>query len=340
MIKLASWVQKVPGLRELPRLWGYHDDAVLLQTIAGVTFRNPIGLSAGLDKEVELVPLMRSVGMGFMIAGSVTAESCEGNTRPWYQRLPKLQSLVVHAGLPSSGVKVARERIRAYPDKLFRKFPLSISVAKTNCAATASDKQGIADYTKTLRALKNEAHISLFEINISCPNAFGGESFTTPDRLEELLAAVDDMKVKKPVFIKMPIDLDWSAFRSLLEVIAKHDITGVTIGNLRKNREGLGIPADAQKGGLSGMPTRELCNELIRQTYRAYGDKLIIIGVGGVFSAEDAYEKIGAGATLVAMITGLIYEGPQVVGDINYNLKKLLERDGFDSISQAVGHDA
>jgi len=336
---LGKKIQYVPLLNQLPKLWSYRNDETLSQQLHGIEFINPIGLSAGFDKEVELLPLMKSIGMGYMIGGSVTAKSCEGNARPWYQRLPALQSLVVHAGLPSSGVKAVQKRIRAYPAHRMQDFPLSVSVAKTNGAETAKDAQGIEDYLETARILKDEPNISLFEINISCPNAFGGEPFTTPERFARLLKRVEELDIKKPVFVKMPIDLSWIQFQALLDVAVKHGVSGVTIGNLRKDRNGLDLPSGIQAGGLSGAPTRQLSTELIRQTYRQYGDKLTIIGVGGVFNAEDAYEKIRAGASLVALITGMIFEGPQVVGAINAGLVDMLKRGGCTSISQAIGSD-
>ena len=336
---LGKKIQYIPLLKQLPRLWAY-DNAKLSQELHGSTFKNPIGLSAGFDKEVELVPLMRSIGMGYMIGGSVTAKPCKGNARPWYQRLPELRSLVVHAGLPSGGAKLVKKKIAAYSASRFTDFPLSVSIAKTNGAETAKDKQGIDDYIKTLTLLRDEPNISLFEINISCPNAFGGEPFTTPDRFALLLESIGAMMIKKPVFIKMPIDLSWKEFRALLDVAVKYNVAGVTIGNLRKNRHGLDLPETTQAGGLSGAPTRELGNELIRQTYLHYGESLTIIGVGGVFTARDAYQKIRLGASLIAMITGIIFEGPQVVGDINAELVTLLEADGFTNISEAIGVDA
>ena len=187
--------------------------------------------------------------------------------------------------------------------------------------------------------MKKAEKNSIYEINISCPNAFGGETFTTPERLDLLLSEINKVEIKEPIFIKMPIDKEWADFRGLLEVIVNYNIAGVTIGNLRKDRNGIDV-SDEIKGGLSGKPTQDIVDDLIKRSYRAFGDKLIIIGVGGVFDAEDAYRKIRAGASLVALITALVFEGPQVVGEINEGLDKLLERDGFSSVSDAIGIDA
>ena len=141
----------------------------------------------------------------------------------------------------------------------------------------------------------------------------------------------------------MPINLPKNEFDALLAVIVKHNIAGVAIGNLFKDRSKAvlsDVLPEQVKGNLSGAPTREATTELVRRTYQQYGQKLLIIGIGGVMSAEDAYEKIRAGASLVALITGLMFEGPQLVGDINAGLVKLLEQDGYATIADAVGVDA
>jgi len=141
----------------------------------------------------------------------------------------------------------------------------------------------------------------------------------------------------------MPSDLDWPQFNKLLQEIIKHRIAGVTISNLAKDRSKLKLkdelPATV-KGNLSGKPTWEISNHLIKETFLNYGDKLTIIGVGGVFSPEDAYTKIKLGASLVELITGMIFGGPQLIGQINLGIVKLLKKDGYRHISEAIGVDA
>ena len=153
---------------------------------------------------------------------------------------------------------------------------------------------------------------------------------------------IDKVRLQKPLFVKMPIDKSDKEFESLLGVISRHNVQGVTISNLFKNRSQAelkdNLPDDIA-GNLSGKPTFDRSNELIRIAYKKFGDKLIISGVGGVFTAEDAYIKIRAGASLVEMVTALMFEGPQVVGQINRGLVKLLKRDGYENISQAIGVD-
>lgn len=341
LIKTAKGVQRLPGVRVLPQLWSYQH-TMLRTEVAGIVFRNPVGLSAGFDKAIEMPPLMKRVGFGWMTGGSVTLGAYEGNPKPWFHRLPESKSLVVYAGLPSEGTEVVATRVTRYPRHLFAGFPLNVSVAKTNAQTSVGDDAGVKDYCASLAVFDTLSHVTMLEVNISCPNTFGGEPFTTPARLEKLLKGVDALALTKPVFIKMPINLSLKEFDALLRVIVTHRVAGVTIGNLMKDRSKVKLKdplPDSIKGNLSGRPTKELTTQLVARTYRTYGDKLIVVGVGGIMSAEDAYEKIRAGASLVALITGLIYEGPQLVGDINRGLVRLLKRDGFSSVAEAVGKD-
>ncbi len=344
LLKASGLMQHIPfALHALHGMWAYGGSSLLEQEVLGIRFRNPVGLSAGFDKNFELVPVIKAVGFGFMEGGSLTLEPCAGNPRPWFHRLPKSSSLVVYAGLANQGVKRIIERIQHYPAGVFKDFPINISVAKTNSKAAATDSQAVADYVGSLGYIKTSCVGDVITLNISCPNTYGGEPFTTGQRLERLLAAVDKVDLAQPVFLKMPCNLPWSEFDELLQVAAKHHVAGVTISNLAKDRGQAKLMdplPDSVRGNLSGRPTWELSNRLIRKTYKKYGKRFVIIGVGGIFSAEDAYTKIKLGATLVELITGMIFEGPQLIGQINNGLVKLLEKDGFDSISQAVGIDA
>lgn len=343
ILRLGKLVPHMLGVRAIPRAWAFYDASFLRQTVCGISFRNPVGLAAGFDKNVEVPRLMKLVGFGFMTGGSITARPCDGNPRPWFHRLPRSRSLVVHAGLPNWGVETIRSHVDDYPRQLFTDFPLVVSVAKTNSEATVEDEAGIDDYCRSLELLESGRHVAMYELNISCPNAYGGQPFTDAERLEKLLKRVDALKLSRPMVVKMPIGLSWQHTSALLDVIARHDVAGVTIGNLLKDRQQATLADDLDddvKGSLSGLPTRDISTELISKTYQHYGEKLVIVGVGGIFSAEDAYAKIRAGATLVELITGMIFEGPQLIGEINHGLVELLTRDGYTHISQAVGADS
>lgn len=332
--------QKYPFTDSLAsKLLSYQNSAALSQSVNGIHFPNPVGLAAGFDKNIELAPTMKAVGFGFMTGGSVTFHEYNGNPRPWFYRLPNQKSLVVNVGLANEGTQAVMERLRTYRASQFEQFPLVVSVAKTNSPEACDDPSAIADYIGSLSLLQNQPQVSAIEINISCPNAYGGEPFTDPLRLGQLLVAVDALNIVKPVWVKMPIDLAWPEFNALLQVIISHRVQGITIGNLQKNRGEIppqDLPNEV-KGNLSGLPTQAPSNELIRLTYANYAGRLTIVGVGGVFSAQDAYRKICLGANLVELITGMIYEGPQQIGQINRELVELLKRDNFANISEAVG---
>jgi dihydroorotate dehydrogenase subfamily 2 len=328
--------------RILTKLVFHFKDHSLEQVISGITFKNPVGLSAGFDKNVKLLKILPSVGFAHAEFGSVTYGAYEGNPKPRLYRLPKSKALTVYYGLKNEGVKPILRRIQKnYSSK--SDFVIGISVARTNSDDTAELNAGILDYTNCIREVVNSGLAKYITINISCPNTFGGEPFTTPLRLEKLLSSIANVKTRIPLFVKMPIDLPWEEFDKLLEIIVKHKFEGVVIGNLTKNRKSKLIKdfiPEEIKGGISGLPTQHLSDELIRRTYLKYGKKLVIVGVGGIFSAEDAYRKIKLGASLVQLITGMIYEGPQLIGSINRGLKDLLITDGFSNISEAIGVDS
>lgn len=341
MLRTSVRLQKMPGYSAALRgLWSYENPSILSQTVQGVTFRNPIGLSAGFDANFELAPTLKAIGFGFMEGGSLTFWPCVGNPHPWFYRLPEAKSLVVNKGLANEGVDAIVQRLKNYPPDTFQEFPLNISVAKTNSQDASSEDDAVADYIGSLQKIKRANVGQMITLNISCPNTYGGEPFTTPAKLEHLLNEVDQLVLSQPIFIKMPTDLSWDEFNGLLKVITRHSIAGVTISNLTKAREVYekdgSLPRNVA-GKLSGKPTFVKSNQLIAKTYRRYGNRLTIIGVGGVFSAEDAYTKIKLGASLVELITGMIFEGPQLIGQINRDLTALLARDGFKNVSDAVG---
>lgn len=335
------WVGKLLGhttvTRTLTRVVLSYQNPILRQEVAGLEFVNPVGLSAGFDKNAELLNILPAVGFGHAEIGSITLNPYAGNPRPRLFRLPKSKGLVVYYGLKSDGVEKLIPRFLKAKES---KMQVGISVAKTNSESTSTLEGGIADYFECLSRLESAGVGDYYTINISCPNTFGGEPFTTPDRLERLLQKLSELKISKPVFVKMPINLETSDYDALLKVILKFKLTGVVIGNLTKVRDKELIKDEIPeniKGGISGLPTQKLSDDLIAYTYKNYGDQLKIIGVGGIFSAEDAYRKILNGASLLQLITGMIYEGPQVIGEINSGLVDLLKADGYQNIAEAVG---
>ena len=319
--------------RALTRAAFVYRHPMLEQTLAGIHFTNPIGLAAGFDKNAQLTATLPQVGFGFAEVGSITGEPCAGNAPPRLHRLPHSKSLLVYYGLKNDGARAITERLR---DKHFA-IPIGMSIAKTNNRATCDTDNGIQDYAK---AFSHVANLGAYTtINISCPNTFGGEPFTDPDRLERLLSRLDQLPTTKPIFIKLAPDLDMDTLDSLIAVAEQHRVQGYICSNLTKNRNNPLIKDQVPTyGGLSGKVVEPLANKLLARVYQQAPGK-IIIGCGGVFSAEDAYKKIRLGASLVQLITGMIYQGPQLIGQINQGLVRLLKRDGYKNISQAIGVD-
>ena len=337
--------QALPPVRwAIRKSWSFQDKS-LRQEGGGITFCNPIGLSAGFDKNAQLSPLMEDVGFGFASGGSVTLEPRRGNRRPWFHRLPKTKSVVVFAGMPNKGLR----KIRNYIEQNTHRVNSAVGVVSVAVIAnkTTIEQAGgrpaeqaiINDVKKATEYIIRNKLANVVEINISCPNA-GKEPFIETESLDVLLTTLDSVPRDVPFWVKMPHLYDIEQFDSLLKVIVQHNVQGVTVANLVKDRSKIDIKdplTDEIRGGLSGEPTREHSLELIRHAYKNYSDRLTIIGVGGVFSAEDAYAKIKAGASLVGLITGLFFEGPRLVGRINRGLVELLRKDGFSHVSEAVG---
>ena len=305
----------------------------LEQDILGIHFGNTIGLSAGFDKNAHLTDILPAVGFGFEEIGSITAEPCAGNPKPRLWRLPKSQAIIVNYGLMNDGSKAIAQKLR----KKNFKIPIATSIAKTNCLETADTNKGIEDYAKGFKEFTNIG--DLFVVNISCPNAFGGQPFTDKKRLQKLLQRLDKIKTKKPVFLKISPDLSHKEMNDIIAVAKKHRIHGFILTNLSKKREHWKIPDKElpSKGSISGKAVEKMSNDLLAYTYKKTKGQFILVGCGGVFSAEDAYTKIKLGASLVQLITGMIFEGPQVISEINQGLVKLLKQDRYKNISEAVG---
>ena len=316
---------EIIGRFAVPRwLFGFfynYKGADISKTVDGIKYRTPILLSAGFDPDGQMIRTMSSFAFGGEEIGSITANKCAGNPHPHYERLIRDKSIVVHKGLRNKGVDALIVRLKN--TKRDPNFVLGVSIGRTNEPSASSDiDAGINDYVESFKKL-NEANVGdYYTVNISCPNAYGGETFTDPALLAQLLPRLQEISCAKPVYIKMPINLTWEQFSELLEIADKNNIQGVIIGNLNKNYDDLKYREDAPdvyQGGLSGAPCFVLSNELIRKTREKYGKRFTIIGTGGIMSPEDAMEKFAAGADLIQLITGMIYEGPGLI-------KKICER--------------
>lgn len=298
---------------------GYHGRDIS-KVVDGINYRTPVLLSAGFDYNANLGQILPFVGFGGEEIGSVTAKPTVGNEPPRLTRLKKNKSILVNKGLKNDGVEVIINRLKKI--QKFNDFVLGVSIAKTNEQSTGTIEGGINDYHHSLKRLVEENVGDYYTINISCPNAFSGETFgDSPELLDKLLSKLKEVKTSKPIYVKLPINKSWEETDSLVQIVLKYKMNGVVIGNLNKKREHLEFPdevPEGRKGNLSGKPTFELSNKLIEAVHKKYGDRLTIIGVGGIFSPEDAMKKFELGADLVQLITGMIFEGPMLIKNISY----------------------
>ncbi len=332
----GMWLGRHGLTRGLTRLcFNSPADQRLRQTINGIEFPNPVGLAAGFDKNAELGQILPAVGFGFMEFGSITAEPCAGNPKPRLWRLPRSQALVVYNGLANNGAKVLSGRLA---DQEFT-IPFGINLAMTNCLANLDLASAVADYSVAFERLIEIGDYCV--VNVSCPNARGGQPFSEPDNLDRLLGRLDRHPTDKPIWVKLSPDLTARQTDETVAVIRAHRVHGIICGNLTKSRHNPHLKDSVIPpfGGISGRPLRVLADNQLARVYRRAGQDLVIIGCGGVSSAADAYRKIRLGASLVQLITGLIYRGPQLVSEINRRLLGYLERDGLKSINEAVGID-
>jgi dihydroorotate dehydrogenase len=294
--------------------YGYHGRDIS-KTVDGITYRTPVLLSAGFDADGRLTRILPSLAFGGEEIGSITAEPCEGNPLPRMTRLIRNKSIVVYKGLRNRGVDALIAKLKRTPRE--EKFVIGVSIARTNIQSASADTEaGIRDYVESFKKL-NAAQIGdYYTINISCPNSFTGETFTEPVLLAKLLPRLREVPCEKPVYLKMPINVPWEQFAELLDIADQNKLQGVIIGNLNKNYGDLTYPEDAPKefrGGLSGAPTFTLSNELIRKTRGRYGKRFTIIGTGGIFTPEQALEKFAAGADLIQLVSGMVFEGPGLI---------------------------
>jgi len=313
---------------------------VLKQKIAGITFSNPVGLAAGFDYDAKLTQVLSKLDFGYQTIGTITNGSYGGNSPPRLGRLPKSKSLLVNKGFKNKGAENIALKISNFKFQI----PLGISIGMTNSKNIKTLNEAIFDIKNAFKIFeKNNVKNSYYELNISCPNLINNRlNFYSSKNLNLLLNELNKLHIKKPIFIKMPIDKTNQEFLSMLKIIINFKfIKGIIIGNLQKDRNDISLNRQEvkkfKKGYFSGKPCEERSNELIKLTYKKYKNQLVIIGCGGIFNGEDAYKKIKLGASLLQLITGMIFEGPQLISQINLELVELLKKDGYNNINRAIG---
>lgn len=324
----------VPGKRAI-------DHPALRMNIGGVTFRNPVGLAPGFDKNGEAAAALLGQGFGFVECGTVTPRAQPGNPKPRLFRLDEDEAVINRMGFNNDGLAVLRKHINAQYRELWRERR-AYGVLGINIGKNKSSQDAIADYLKMLEGVHDIA--DYVTLNISSPNTPGLRDLQASSELGRLLDAVchrrEQLAVVVPIWLKLAPDLTDDECAAIAETVVQYPINALIIGNTTVSRpDTLRSEHRGETGGLSGKPLMDLSTDRLRLFRGLLGDGMPLVGVGGIRSAEDAYTKIKAGATLVQLYTGLVYHGFGLVRDINVGLLDLLKRDGHASLAEVVGKD-
>ena len=334
-----------PVTRWLTSLLMDYNHKSLAITVDGIDYRNPVGLSAGFDKDGELTKIYPSIGFGLAELGSFTGEICPGNPGKRLFRMIKSKAIVVWYGLNNEGSEIISKRLAGED---FGRLRVGINAANSNLTPEFNLEMSIKDYLKTMKLFKDIG--DYYDVNISCPNTQDGEPFVDKKNLDALLTRINK-EIRpisdKPIYVKLAADMTLDEIDIIVDGCIEHGMDGVVCTNLAKPQHNTEHRPEEYptvdgrlpkgKGAMSGLPLQRISTNVIRHVYRRTRGKLTIIGVGGVFTAKDAYEKITSGASLLHMITTMIFDGPQNINEINRGLVKLIKKDGFESIEQAVG---
>ncbi len=297
----------------------------------GTTFQNPVGIAAGFDKNAEVTHALAALGFGFVEVGTVTPYPQDGNPKPRLFRLPNEEAMINRMGLNGHGAERIKDRLEQEGTP---QIPVGINVGNMN---SSSERESVEDYRRVMARLAPFADYLV--VNVSCPNTPEEFDEQSPEHLEAIFKTLSAENTDgTPLLVKIGPDPPLESLPELVDILEAHDIDGIVATNTTTDREGLVSANRGEWGGLSGKPLQRRSTAVIRTL--ANETDLPIIGVGGVDSAESAYEKILAGASLVQLYTGFVYNGPATAREINRGLVKLLERDGFRSVSEAVGAES
>ena len=360
MLSSVEMVSKIPGVIPFLR-WQFRKESPVLHTkLFGKTVNNPIGLAAGFDKDGRIYPTLFALGFGFVEIGTVTPLPQAGNLKPRIFRLLEDQALVNRLGFNNQGIQKLVEKLDLGTKKIppeeadminqsseqhekFSSGMLGINIGKNGDTSLEKARE---DYVSALSALHPFA--DYFTINISSPNTEGLRKLQEKQMLRELLESVcsrrdklDQNHIRKtPLLVKLSPDLDDQGLQNCTGVIKEFPIQGVIATNTTLDRQQLKSSQKIEQGGLSGKPLKERSTEVVRTLFQELGNEVTIIGTGGIFNGTDAYQKIRAGAAAVQIYTALIYEGPGLVRRIKQELAELLERDGFNCVTDVIGIDS
>ena len=316
------------------------DDQILKQFIWNLEFKNPIGLAAGFDKNGEAINSLLEFGFGFIEVGTVTPKEQAGNEKPRIFRLTKDKAIINHLGFNNQGIEKVLKRLKKrYENRNYLNGIVGINIGKN-----AESKLISKDYIDCMKSLGK--YSDYIVINISSPNTPGLRNLQNRQYLENLIIElkkirnVDNAIKSKPLLIKISPDLNQEQKRDIALTSLAQGIDGIIVSNSTTSRPNTLLDNNRNEiGGLSGRPLFVSSTLLLREMYDLTGGKIILIGVGGISSGRDVYEKIKAGASIVQIYTSLIYEGSGFIERINRELVYLLKADGYSNISQAIGNE-
>lgn len=296
----------------------------------GLKFKNPLGVAAGFDKNGKVVNQLAALGFGFTEVGTMTFEPQAGNEKPRVFRLPEDSALINRLGFNNEGTPQIVERLK----KIQPDCVLGVNIGKNK---NVPNERAIENYLHSFDLAVEVA--DYIAVNVSSPNTPNLRELQKAENLEELLSELQKRNhtlSKKPLLVKIAPDLADAEIEAIVDISLRLNLSGIIATNTTVNRENLKTKIN-ETGGLSGKPLRKASNEVISKIYRYSKGKLPIIGVGGVFTGADAFEKIAVGASLVQAYTGFIYRGISFARDVNQELKKILNEKGFAHLDEAVG---
>ena len=299
----------------------------LRSTVAGLEFPSPVGLAAGFDKDAEVPEQMLGMGFGFVEVGTVTPKPQKGNPRPRLFRLVEDRAVINRMGFNNGGQAAAYQRLR-HATHLH-------GVIGVNVGANKDSADRIADYALGVRKMAPVARY--LTINISSPNTPGLRGLQEEGELRELLAAVEEVRTDKPIFLKVAPDLERGDHDRIVRAALDHHVDALIVSNTTLSRPPLKSRHASEAGGLSGEPLKSLASEALRAFRNASGGEIPLIAVGGIANADDAWERIKAGASLVQLYSAMVFEGPDIGRVIAVGLADRLKREGFSNISEVVG---
>ncbi|WP_183030099.1 quinone-dependent dihydroorotate dehydrogenase [Altericroceibacterium spongiae] len=319
------------SLRLLPGKISGSSDSKLTATVAGLSFPNPVGLAAGFDKDGEVPDAILRLGFGFAEVGSITPRPQTGNRRPRLFRLEADQAVINRMGFNNGGAEAAARRLSKRHGKP--------GIVGINIGANKDSNDRVADYAEMTRIMAPIA--SYLTVNISSPNTPGLRALQDEAALTTLLDAVIEARGihHVPIFLKVAPDLEPADIDAIARIALDKKLGALIVSNTTIARPPLNSPHASEAGGLSGAPLKELALTRLREFRKATGGALPLIGVGGIATAEDAWERIRAGASLIQLYSAMVYAGPGIARQITRGLEQLMERDGFSSITEAVGSE-